>query len=222
VRLVKPATFDYMFKNHIAMPEPMYPAQRQADSHVFGYGLAWFVQDYRGQKMMMHTGSLGGATAIIGLLPEENLGVVFYANSDHVEYRHAFMYDVFDRYLGHREKDWSSDIYKVTQEGLARGKAGMDSFLATRVEGTNPSQDLEKYEGTYNHAMMGDINIELKDGQLMASLLPRMETPLNHHHFDTFMTVDQVTGGPFAPLTFSLDVMGNPSSLNFIGFDFKK
>ena len=222
VRLLKPETFEMMFKNHIAMPNPQYPAQLEADSHIFGYGLAWFVQDYRGQKMMMHTGSLGGATAIIGLLPEENLGVILYANADHIEYRHAFMYDVFDRYLGIRDKDWSADLHKGHMALLEQGKASLEAFLLSKIEGTKPSLPLESYVGIYIHDMMGDVNIEFNDGKLMAYLPPRMETPLEHHHFDTFMTIDQVTKAPSAPITFSFGVMGKPKSLNFLGFEFKK
>jgi hypothetical protein len=40
------------------------------------YGLGWYVQDYRGKKVVQHGGRHPGMTAQIGFMPEENLGVV--------------------------------------------------------------------------------------------------------------------------------------------------
>ena len=66
--------------------------------HAFSYGLGWFIQDYRGATVWMHTGSIDGMSAIIGLLPDQRMGVYVLANIDHAELRHALMYQAFDLY----------------------------------------------------------------------------------------------------------------------------
>jgi hypothetical protein len=60
------------------------------------HGLGWFQQDYEGRAVDFHTGSIDGMVAIIGLIPDERLGVYVLANADHVEFRHALMLTVFD------------------------------------------------------------------------------------------------------------------------------
>jgi hypothetical protein len=40
----------------------------------------------------------------------DELGLVIFINADPVDYRNAFMYDVIDRYLGARERNWSRHL----------------------------------------------------------------------------------------------------------------
>ena len=80
-------------------PMSQYPALSLAQPHFFSYALGWFVQDYHGETVWMHTGSIDGMCAIIGLLPERHMGVYVLENVDHAELRHALMYEVFDMYI---------------------------------------------------------------------------------------------------------------------------
>ena len=68
----------------------------------------------------MHTGSIDGMSAIIGLLPDRRVGVYVLANLDHAELRHALMYKVFDLYTGKPERDWSADLLKVLRPSAGR------------------------------------------------------------------------------------------------------
>jgi hypothetical protein len=36
-----------------------------------------------------------------------------FVNASTVDYRHAFMYDVIDRFLHSRDKDWNADLFKL-------------------------------------------------------------------------------------------------------------
>ncbi len=95
-----------------------YPALELAKPHFFSYALGWFVQDYQGQVVWMHTGSINGMCAIIGLVPQKKLGVYVLENLDHAELRHALMYRVFDMYNESQSsargrtppRDWSADL----------------------------------------------------------------------------------------------------------------
>ena len=162
-QLVSSRSFDAIFEPYIFMQQSPYPAASQAESNVFGYGLGWFLQDYRGQKMIMHTGSIWGQSAILGLLPEENLGVVVYINADHIELRHALMYHVFDRYLGETDKDWSTDLFDLYTGINQKNIQAQKEAEAQRQSDTKPTHSVSDYAGTYNHPYFDTIQI-LSDG----------------------------------------------------------
>ena len=45
------------------------------------YAMGWFQQDYKGDKLNFHTGSLDGLTAINAQLPDKNSASIFSAIS---------------------------------------------------------------------------------------------------------------------------------------------
>ena len=89
-------TFEYIFEPHIVIGDSFYPTQELTKPNWKTYGLGWFQHDYRGQKVDLHTGSLQGLVAIIGLIRDKNIGVHVFSNLDNAELRHAIIYKVFD------------------------------------------------------------------------------------------------------------------------------
>ena len=67
--LIQPATFREIVAPQIRAPEAQYPALELVQPRLFTYALGWFVQEYNGETVWMHTGSIDGMSAIIGLLP---------------------------------------------------------------------------------------------------------------------------------------------------------
>ncbi|HRH45726.1 MAG TPA: serine hydrolase domain-containing protein, partial [Pyrinomonadaceae bacterium] len=59
-----------------------FPAKNAPTQMFSGYGLGWFITDYRGHKMLYHSGGLDGMISETGLIPDENLGVVVLTNSE--------------------------------------------------------------------------------------------------------------------------------------------
>ena len=112
-RLLTPATFTELVTPQIRAPMELYPALSVSRPHAFSYGLGWFVQDYHGATVWMHTGSIDGMSAIIGLLPDQRTGVYVLANIDHAELRHALMYQAFDLYSGNPPRDWSAELHAL-------------------------------------------------------------------------------------------------------------
>ncbi len=118
-RLLSEASFRELFTPQTIAPYEMYPTTRITKPHWMTYALGWFQQDYRGQALDFHTGSIDGMVAIHGLVRDEGLGVYVLGNLDHAELRHAIMYTVIDRYAGHRDHDWSAEflkLYRWTEE----------------------------------------------------------------------------------------------------------
>jgi CubicO group peptidase (beta-lactamase class C family) len=70
--VVKSDTIAEVLKPQMLLASIGYPAARQANPHFYAYGLGWFLQDYKGRLLAMHTGSLYGANAIAAIVPKSD------------------------------------------------------------------------------------------------------------------------------------------------------
>jgi CubicO group peptidase (beta-lactamase class C family) len=185
-RLVEPETFAELFEPQMAIREITYPAAEEAKPHFYGYGLGWFLQDHRGRLLAMHTGSLFGTNALVALVPEEELGLVILINGDPVEYRHAFMYDVVDRFLGARGVDWSRRLHAVYGKLEAKERKEREEQRARIPARSEPSLSPAGYAGTYRNPLIGDAVIAREGDGLVLRLEPDAEFALTHWSYDTF------------------------------------
>lgn len=192
-QLLKPTTLAEMFKPHAIIPqEKFYPTTQLTQPHWTTYALGWFQQDYRGQFLSFHTGSLAGRTAIVGLVPEHDFGFYFFGNLDHAELRHALMLKSIDHFVFEDSpRDWSEevfDLYAAIKEAGAKQAVTRDSL---RIDSTQSTKNLRAYSGTYEHPFYGQIRITMMDRQLHAYLGPSVKGQLQHWHLDTFqLTTD--------------------------------
>jgi CubicO group peptidase (beta-lactamase class C family) len=188
-RLVTEGNFRRLFTPHAMIgPEEFYPTARLTRPHWTSYGLGWFQQDYQGRFVAFHTGSLDGRTAIVGLLPDEQVGVYVFGNLDHAEFRHALMFKVFDQYLGGPARDWSADLRRLYGDRRARTDSTRAAAARQRVTGTRPSLALANYAGTYLHPVWGDLVVGLEGDSLVMHMGTGagLRGPLRHWHYDTF------------------------------------
>ena len=126
----------------------MYTTMQLVRPHFFTYGLGWFLHDYEGEAVAMHTGSIDGMSAIIGLIPDRRLGVYVLANLDHAELRHALMYRVFDLYRGQSRRDWSQELLALYTRLDAQADSARRQQQQRRAADTRPSLPLDRYAGT--------------------------------------------------------------------------
>lgn len=186
-RLLDSAHFNELFRPQMLVGDDgFYPTARLTHPHFTGYGLGWFIEDYRGEYVVFHTGSIDGFVAIVGLIPDRKLGVVVFANVDHTEVRHALMYTVFDRYIGGGTHDWSAEML-VMYSGIDREQRAQDqAALANRVRGTSPSLALDQYAGTYADSLYGTATVRFEHGALVLETNPLMAADLEPWNYDTF------------------------------------
>ncbi len=185
--VVKPDTIAEALKPQMLLASIGYPAARPANPHFYAYGLGWFLQDYKGRMLAMHTGSLRGANALVAIVPEERLGLAILINAGPVEFRHAFMYDVVDRFLHSRDKDWNADLLKLYGGLRAAEDTRRAAALRARPAKTRPSLPLADYAGTYFDELVGETQIVLgKDGALTLAMPPGVTFALSHWSYDSF------------------------------------
>ncbi len=156
------------------------------ETHFQAYGLGWTLQDYRGRKVVRHGGSLDGMRTHVGMIPEEDLGVVVITNLNNSWIPQVVLYHVFDAFLGPTGKDWNQAMYAVHLESEREAEARREEEEAGRIRGTSPSLSLEAYTGTYADTLYGGARVSLRDGDLFLEVGPYFVGPLEHWHFDTF------------------------------------
>jgi CubicO group peptidase (beta-lactamase class C family) len=152
----------------------------------FEYGLGWFLQDYRGKKVVQHGGNIDGMSALVTMIPEDNFGMVILTNMNGSALPSVLMYKTFDLHLKAPPKDWSADRRKAYEGQVRQGREAQKRLEAQRVSGTKPSLPLAQYAGVYVDSMYGDARVREEGAKLVLSRSPAFVADLEHWHFDTF------------------------------------
>jgi len=156
------------------------------------YALGWYVEMYRGHKIIRHTGAVGGALAALYLIPEKNVGVAVTINSEDGMAMIAVLYHLLDHYLAVPPTDWTSVLQKSQAETIAKAQTQMKAQPAPdSVNGTKPSLALGAYAGKYMDPWYGSMTIrDAGQGKLAIRFdrTPGMEGALEPVSGDKFRT----------------------------------
>jgi CubicO group peptidase (beta-lactamase class C family) len=178
------------------------------------YALGWRLSDYRGRKLVGHTGGLSGFVSRVMLVPEENLGVVVLTNAEDGGAFDSILYHVLDYYFRVSPTDWISAFNSAEDTQRKQAADVMKKAESDRNPNSKPSLPLEKYAGVYNDAWYGPITIRLDNGSLVISFdhTPTMTGDLEHWQYDTFKAHWRVRTIEDAFITFSLNADGTIGS----------
>ncbi len=217
-RLVSAASFAELFKPQQIVQRPFYPTATLTHPHFQAYGLGWILQDYRGEFIAIHTGSIEGRSAIVGLIPDRRLGLAIFTNLDHSELRHALMYTVFDRFIGpsNPAHDWSAEMramYKGLADSVRVAQAAEES---KRITGTHPTLPLERYAGTYADSLYGTATVALTNGRLTLQA-GTASGQLEHWQYDLFRVTWPDPFWDPTYISFGLDPDGTVGELRIVG-----
>lgn len=154
-----------------------------------GYALGFGVRDYRGYKMVTHTGGLPGYVSRVALLPEVKAGVTVLTNQESGAAFNAIVYYVLDRLINAPKHDWLAAYSAVTKRQQASEEAAEKTIIASRAKDAKPSLPLEKYAGIYRDAWYGDIIIEKQGGAMTIRFAktPALVGDFVHWQYDTFI-----------------------------------
>lgn len=169
-------------------PEPP-PELAGLKANFRGYALGLNVHDYRGKKVLTHTGGLPGYVSKVTLLPELSLGITVLTNQESGEAFSSLTWHIVDSYLGAPPTDWVDAYLKVRANREARTAEAMKKAVSAHNVASKPSLPLEKYARTYTDAWYGDIDIALEDGRLVMRFTrtPSLVGDLEHWQYDAFI-----------------------------------
>ncbi|HJS80230.1 MAG TPA: serine hydrolase [Vitreimonas sp.] len=209
-RLFSEAQSREMWTPRIHVPFGQAPPPVAASTPQFNsYALGWTERDYQGHRLMMHTGAVFGAQAVLILIPERNVGFSIAINSEDGEAALGVAYELLDHYLGRPYYNWGEAWQTFVQQRDQRAVAALQQQTASPAP-SQPSLPLERYAGNYADAWYGPITVTHEDGKLMMNftLTPGMTGELTHFQYDTFRVDWRDRLIEPAYVTFALDAEG--------------
>lgn len=176
------------------------------------YGLGWFVETYRGMKMVSHGGNIDGFSAFVSFLPDENTGIVILSNLNNNFLTNALSYEIYDRLFGYQHDDWS---YKLKTE-VNKVEIMMEQMKAAMKqhgkENTKPSHKIDDYTGKFENPGYGAITITRNEDNLEMEY-NNFKFRLNHHNYDVFTFEYELLGVAF-PAAFVTNYSGDIDSIS--------
>jgi CubicO group peptidase (beta-lactamase class C family) len=189
------------------------PPQELSDlkAHFAEYGLGVSLRDYRGRKMVTHTGGLTGYVSQIVMVPEEKLGIIILTNGEAGETFSSISWHVVDHYLGAPQKDYVAIFKKTRDKSQKDAEEAISKANNTRNKDSKPSLPLEKYAGRFHDAWYGDATVTVVDGRLHMkfSHSAGLDGVLEHFQYDTFVAKWVERTVPDAYVTFSMEADGS-------------
>lgn len=188
-RLFSEAQSREMWSAQTILPAGERPGPLAGVSSKFAdYALGWGLRDYRGRKLVGHTGGVAGFVSRVMLVPEENLGVVILTNAEQGGAFDSILFHILDHYLGAPPTDWIA-AYKA-QDDMDQKEADeiTKKQNSVRVSASKPSLSLERYAGVYNDSWYGPVTIRMDNNNLVFAMdhTPAAIADLQHWQFDTF------------------------------------
>jgi hypothetical protein len=176
-----------MWQQNIFLGVNPFPAKDAPTQMFSGYGLGWFLNDYRGRKLVAHTGGLDGMITQTAMMPAENLGLVVLTNSETGAIG-ILRNKILDVFLEAPKRDWNAEALERARQGKAREAEEAKKIVAARKTDTKPSLALKDYAGTYSSEMYGDVTVAEENGKLVLRLVPapNFVADLEHWNYDTF------------------------------------
>jgi CubicO group peptidase (beta-lactamase class C family) len=186
------------------------PALADYRPNFYLYGLGWDLRDYRGQKVVTHTGGLDGMTSRTLLVPAARLGVVVLSNGES-PLGTAVAWRVLDHYLKAPPADWVSKLAEYVRGAEAEGHEVERKAAGARHQASQPSLPPAGYAGRYTDRMYGDVTITDEAGRLVLrfSHSPALTGDLEHWQYDTFVAHWRQRNIPDIYVTFALKPDGS-------------
>ena len=152
------------------------------------YALGFGVRDYRGYKLLNHTGGLPGYVSEILMIPDQRLGVAVLTNQESSPAFRSITLAVLDHYLGALPHDWLG-AYKKQADRAAASLTAATTQATARDTTVRPTLPLTQYAATYTDAWYGDVIVAAEGGRLTMrfSHTPELVGTLEHQKGDAFI-----------------------------------
>jgi CubicO group peptidase (beta-lactamase class C family) len=157
-------------------------------AHFSGYGLGWFLRDYKGRKLVGHTGGVAGYVTRVLLVPEENLGIVILTNAEQDFAFESIALHILDSYFGGATEDYITAFKAVEDKNAKEAQETVQKAQQTRAADSKPSLPLEKYAGDFSDPWYGKVTIRSENGALVFKLgrTEKGTADLQPWQYDTF------------------------------------
>lgn len=173
----------------ISVPEPAVPELAAARPNFAGYGEGWSLSDYRGHRLVWHTGGWPGMVSRLTLVPEQKLGVVVLTNQEVGAAFNAVTLQVLDAFLQLPATDWTAAYAKAAEKADAEADTSWKHHEQARAKRSAPSLPLSGYAASYRDPWYGEVVIrqEGKRLRLQFAKTAQLVGTLEHWQHDSFI-----------------------------------
>lgn len=168
------------------------------------YALGWLVEDYRGRKLIWHSGAVSGQTSFTALLPGLDFGVCAWTNAEEPGVTRTLRNGILDWALGDASHDWLAD----SRSRFARRTRDNTQALPARPSPARaPGLPLAAYAGVYRDPWYGAVTVRLSGAGLTIGFdkTPAMTGPLQPWDGEVFKTAFPDRNIEDALVTFETD-----------------
>jgi CubicO group peptidase (beta-lactamase class C family) len=158
-------------------------------SGFLGYALGLNVLDYRGHKLITHTGGLPGYVSRVAMLPDLKAGVAVLTNMESGAAFNALTWTILDHLVGAPAHDWIAAYDALERRAVAELARADSAAAGARDTASRPSLPLDRYAGTFRDPWYGDVTIAHEDGGLVIRFghTPSLVGDLEHWQYETFV-----------------------------------
>src|SRR6478735_582561 len=151
----------------IPVNDPSVPELKPAKPNFLGYGEGWQLSDYRGNKLVWHTGGWPGMVSRLTLVPDRKIGVIVLTSQEVGAAFNAVTMQALDAMLQAPKTDWLGAYAKQVAKAEAGADEDWQKHLAARAKNAPPSLPLASYAGTFRDPWYGDVVISNENGKLV-------------------------------------------------------
>ncbi len=187
------------------------------------YGLCWIAStDDGGRVFWKHSGEFQlGARSVVSLCPAEGLGIVVLANAAPSGLPEGIELSFYDLLFRKKlSRDWVTFANGKFQEMTNESLMGDGVEYEKPPADAKPSRSVAAYEGIYQNDLYGPLKIEIRSGDLVATLGPSGEKiPLKHYSGDLFYcetTGEMMSGRSGVDFNDFVKGKANMVTLNFL------
>ncbi len=135
--------------------------------HFVTYGLGWQLYDYHGRRVIEHSGGANGFVTKTELIPEEQLGVIVYTNTDQNSLYDALCKQIIEAYLNMPYRNLS-ELYFNNSNAQQQYKMNQLKLLEDSIKSAKQMPlPASEYCGKYKNELYGEIEIKLEKGKLI-------------------------------------------------------
>ncbi len=131
------------------------------------YGSGWFLSDYRGERLVWHSGEFPGFVSRMSLMPSRDLGIVVLTNQEDDAAFQAITNYVLDLVVGAHDIDWLTALMREDEADRRANENELARVLATRTLGEDAAVDCSAYEGIYRDTWYGNVTIHRSAGKCL-------------------------------------------------------
>ena len=189
----------------IIKPKEMFPYEFE-ESNFTSYGQGWFIENYRGRKLVHHGGTIDGYKSLVGFLPDNRLAFSVLTNLNQNQTPMAIGYSVCDLALGLSEIDWGSRFLGFADKTKEEADKTAEAFRKKAENAAPPTHPLKEYAGTYEHEGYGSFDVVYENEGLFVNIVNERcaVLPMGYNNF----YVDFQRNKLCIPLKFDYDADG--------------